>query len=247
MAETTEQTRNKVAMVVVAHEDDAEFDGAGTVALWTRDGWDVYYVICADGGSGGLDSATDVGPAARKQVIETRMQEQRAAAAVLGVKDVFFLGYPDGQLEPSLELRRDIVRLLRHYQPSRVVCQSPDRSWTPSLIIQRYHRDHLTAGRATLEAIYPASQNPWDFPELMQEGLKPHKVSEILITGAPVVNFGVDITTTMDTKLEALHAHTSQIQNSERDLDNFILSIDAEIGKKYGYTYAEEFHRVELG
>ena len=239
-----EQGQDKVAMVVVAHADDAEFSCAGTVALRAREGWDVYYVICADGGSGGLDSATDVSLEARKQIVETRKQEQRAATAVLGGKDVFFLGYPDGQLQPTLELRRELVRLFRRYKPSTVFCQSPDRSWTP-FVIQRYHHDHLAAGRATLEAIYPSSQNPWDFPELMQEGLKPHKVTEILISGAPVQNYGVDITPVMDTKLEALHAHTSQLENSTRELDEFLRSISAEIGKKYGYTYAEEFYRAE--
>ncbi len=241
----SEQEQNKVAMVIVAHEDDAEFDGAGTAALWARDGWAVYYVICADGGSGGSDDATDVSSFARQEIVETREKEQRAAGAILGLKGVFFLGYPDGQLQPSLELRRDIVRLLRRHRPSRVICQSPDRSWTPSLIIQRYHPDHLAAGRATLEAIYPASQNPWDFPELMHEGLKPHKVSEIFITGAPVQNYAIDITSTMDLKMKALHAHISQLGNSDRDFEEFLRSFAAEIGKKYGYTYAEEFHRVE--
>ncbi len=237
--------QNKVAMVIVAHEDDAEFACAGTVALWVRDGWAVYYVICADGGSGGPDDATDVSPEARQHVIETRKQEQRDAGVALGLKDVYFLGYPDGQLEPSLALRKDIVRLLRTHKPSRVICQSPDRSWTPSLIIQRYHHDHLAAGRATLEAIYPSSQNPWDFPELMQEGLKPHKVSEIYITGAPIQNYAVDITSVMEVKMQALHAHVSQFINGGDDVEQLIRSIDSENGKRYTYTYAEEFHLVK--
>ncbi len=234
--------QNKTAMVIVAHEDDAEFGCAGTVALWVRDGWSVYYVICADGGSGGSDDATDVSPEARQRVVETREQEQRNAGAVLGLKDVYFLGYPDGQLEPSLALRKDLVRLLRTHKPSRVLCQSPDRSWTPSLIIQAYHHDHLAAGRATLEAIYPSSQNPWDFPELMQEGLKPHKVSEIYIMGAPVQNYAVDITSAMDVKMQALHAHVSQFINAPDDVEQMIRSFNSESGKRYTYTYAEEFH-----
>ncbi len=238
----SESELNKVAMVVVAHEDDAEFACAGTIATWVKDGWDAYYVICADGGSGGSDNATDVGPEARQRIVETRKQEQRDAGAVLGLKDVYFLGYPDGQLEPSLEMRRDIVRLLRTHKPSRVICQSPDRSWTPSYILQMYHRDHLIAGRATLEAIYPASQNPWDFPELMQEGLKPHKVSEVYIAGAPAQNFGVDITPVMDIKMQALRAHVSQFENGIEEIEKLIREFGSEIGKKYGYTYAEEFN-----
>ncbi len=238
----SESEQNKVVMVVVAHEDDAEFACAGTIATWVRDGWDAYYVICADGGSGGSDNATDVSPEARQRVVETRKQEQRNAGKVLGLKDVYFLGYPDGQLEPSLEMRRDIVRLLRQHKPSRVICQSPDRSWTPEYILQGDHRDHLTAGRATLEAIYPASQNPWDFPELMQEGLKPHKVSEVYIVSAPVQNFAVNITPVIDIKMQALRAHVSQFENGTIEVEQMIRDFGVEIGKKYGYEYAEEFH-----
>ncbi len=241
----SESEQNKVAMVVVAHEDDAEFGCAGTVALWVRDGWDIYYVICADGGSGGSDTATDVSPAARQRVVETRKQEQRNAGVALGLKDVYFLGYPDGQLEPSLEMRRDIVRLLRQHKPSRVFCQSPDRSWTPTYIIQMHHRDHLAAGRATLEAIYPASQNPWDFPELMQEGIKPHKVSEVYVMGAPTQNVAIDITPVIEIKMQAIRAHVSQFENGTIEVEQMIREFGTETGKKYDYTYAEEFHLVK--
>jgi len=236
---------NKVVMVIVAHEDDAEFGCAGAVALWVREGWDAYYVICADGGSGGPDDATDVSQAARQKVVETRKQEQRNAGVALGLKDVYFLGYPDGQLEPSLALRRDIVRLLRTHKPARVICQSPDRSWSPTFIIQRYHHDHLAAGRATLEAIYPSSQNPWDFPELMQEGLKPHKVSEIYIMGAPVENHTIDTTSVMDVKMRALHAHASQFAGGGEEVEQMLRSIDGENGKQHNYSYAESFHLVK--
>lgn len=242
-----EQTPNKVAMLIVAHADDAEFDGAGTAAVWAREGWNVYFVICADGGSGGPDDALDVSHEARQRVVITREQEQREAGRILGLKDVFFLGYPDGQLQPSQDLKRDIVRLLRQYKPSRVICQSPDRVWTPTFIIQRYHSDHLMAGRATLEAIYPASQNPWDFPELLEEEhLLPHKVSEVFVTNAPTLNHAIDISSTMDTKMAALRAHRSQVGDHIADLEKMLRSIDAEAGKKHGYAYAEEFHRVVI-
>lgn len=243
----SEQEQNKVAMVIVAHADDAEFDGAGTAALWAYEGWDVYFVICADGGSGGPDDVTDVSPAARQQIVEMRKKEQLAAGEILGLKGVLFLEYPDGQLQPSLELRRDIVRLLRRYRPARVIFQSPDRCWTPPLRFRRYHPDHLAAGRATLEAIYPASQNPWDFPELLDEGLKPHKISEMYITLAPTLNYAVDITSTIDLKMAALRAHPSQIGDHIAELEERLRSIDAEQGKPYGFTYAEVFHRVENG
>jgi LmbE family N-acetylglucosaminyl deacetylase len=241
----SEQEQNKVAMLIMAHADDTEFDGAGTATLWAREGWDVYLVICTDGGAGGPEDATEVSLAARQRVVETRQKEQLAAGEILGLKDVFFLGYPDGQLQPTLEVRRDIVRLLRRYRPSRVICQTPDRTWTPSLIIPRHHPDHLAAGQAALGAIYPGSQNLWDFPELLNEGLRPHKVSEVYITTPPVQNFAIDITEVMDLKVAALRAHKSQVGAEADELEQLIRSIDAEQGKPYGFAYAEVFHRVE--
>src|SRR5262245_64366123 len=187
----------RVAMVIVAHPDDAEFGCAGTMAAWAREGWDVYLVICTDAAAGGPDEATDVTPPARQRITAGRQAEQHAAAEVLGLHDVIFLDYPDGLLQPTIELRRELVRLLRRYRPTRVICQSPDRSWRPVMMIGRYHPDHLAAGQATLAAIYPASQNPWDFPELLAEGLLPHKIREVLIAGAPEPNYAVDITATM--------------------------------------------------
>jgi LmbE family N-acetylglucosaminyl deacetylase len=239
------QEQNKVAMVVVAHPDDAEFGAAGTVAAWVRDGWDVYYVICTDATGGGPDDATDVGPAARRKISETRKREQRAAGAILGLKGVFFLDYPDGLLQPSIELRRDLVRLLRRYRPSRVICQSPERTWTPTLTIGRYHSDHLAAGQATLAAIYPMSQNPWDFPELLEEGLLSHKITEIYITGAPNVNHFVDISDTMDIKIEALLCHASQFIGRMDEIKDVVRTRFADLGTKYGVAYAEEFHHTE--
>jgi LmbE family N-acetylglucosaminyl deacetylase len=241
----SEQEQNKVALVIIAHPDDAEFGAAGTVAIWAQDGWDVYYVVCTDGAAGGPDDATDVGPAARRRDSEVRKNEQRAAGRVLGLKDVVFLDYPDGLLEPTIELRRDLVRVLRRFRPSRVIFQSPDRIWTPSLMIRRFHPDHLAAGRAAMAAIYPASQNPWDFPELLEEGLLPHKVSEIYIMGAPIVNYFVDISNVIDQKIEALLAHKSQFPDRYDEITQMIRTRSAELGEKYGVSYAEDFHFTE--
>ncbi len=241
----SETEQKKVAMVIFAHPDDAEFACAGTVALWAREGWNVYYIVCTNGAGGGPDNATDVGPAAQQAIRETRMREQQAVGEILGLKEVIFLDYPDGLLQPSIELRRDLVRLLRHYQPTRVVCQSPDRTWTPTFNIRRHHPDHLAAGQAALAAIYPASQNPWDFPELLEEGLRPHKVSEIYISGAPVLNYFVDISATIDLKVAAIGAHASQHINNP-DMESRVRNFSAEQGKKYGVAYAEEFHRTEI-
>ena len=240
-----EVQQSKTAMVVVAHPDDAEFAVAGSVATWVRDGWDVYYVICTDATGGGPDDATDVGPSAKHMISDTRKTEQRAAGDILGLKDVFFLDYPDGQLQPSIELRRDLVRLLRTYRPSRVFCQSPDRTWMPTLTLGRYHADHLAAGQATLAAIYPMSQNPWDFPELLEEGLLPHKISEVYIAGTPNVNHYVDISNAIEQKINALLCHASQFIGRTEDVEKMVRKRFAEIGTKYGVAFAEEFHRTE--
>ena len=241
----SEQIENKVAMVIIAHPDDAEFGAAGTVAAWAREGWEVQYVICTDGTGGGPDEATDVGPEARRLVAEARKREQRAACDILGVQDLVFLDYPDGQLEPNLTLRRDIVRVLRRYRPTRVIIQSPDRTWTPRYAIPRHHPDHLAAGRAALAAIYPASQNPWDFPELLEEGLMPHRVREIFIMAAPTVNFAVDIAETFEAKLEALRAHTSQTSASFERIRVMLREWATACGERHGLNLAEEFHRTE--
>jgi len=239
--------QNKTAMVIVAHPDDAEFAVAGSVATWVRDGWVVYYVICTDATGGGPDDATDVSPSAKRIISDTRKSEQRAAGEVLGLKDVFFLDYPDGQLQPSIELRRDLVRLLRTYRPSRVFCQSPERTWTPTLTLGRYHSDHLAAGQATLAAIYPMSQNPWDFPELFEGGLLPHKISEVYIAGAPNINHYVDISDVMEQKIAALLCHASQFIGRIEEVEKMVRKRFAEIGTKYGVAFAEEFHRTENG
>ncbi|WP_376795758.1 PIG-L deacetylase family protein [Thermogemmatispora sp.] len=240
-----EQARR--AMVIVAHPDDAEFGCAGSVARWVREGWEVYYVICTDGGGGGPDEALDVSVEARQRTIETRKAEQRAACQVLGVKEVIFLDYPDGQLQPTRELKRELVRLLRLYRPTRVVCQSPERSWTPVLMLGRYHPDHLTAGRMALEAIYPASQNAWDFPELLTEGLRPHRVREIYIMGAPVPNHAEDISETIELKLQALQAHASQVGDHFEQVVERVRRGAQECGARHQLAYAEEFHRTENG
>lgn len=238
-----QEQSERVAMVVMAHPDDAEFGCGGAVAAWVREGWTVHYVVCTDASAGGGDGATECGPEARAKITATRKAEQRAAADVLGVSDVVFLDYPDGLLQPTIELRKQLVALLRRYRPTRVVCQSPERSWQPQLMIGRYHPDHLAAGTATLAAIYPASQNPWDFPELLAEGLPPHRVREILVMGTPNDNYAVDITATFATKMDALRAHASQVGMSA-ELEERMRSRAATLGEAHGLELAELFHRT---
>jgi LmbE family N-acetylglucosaminyl deacetylase len=234
-----------VAMVVMAHPDDAEFGCAGTVAGWVNEGWQVYYVICTDAAGGGADEATDVAAEARRVITETRKAEQRKAGHELGLTDVIFLDYADGVLQPSIELRRDLVRLYRTYRPTRLVCQSPERSWKPFMAIGRHHPDHLAAGQAAIAAMYPASQNPWDFPELLAEGLAPHKIRELYIMAAPEINHAVDISATFETKLAALRAHHSQVGARWAELEPRLREWSRLADESYGFGAAELFHRTE--
>ncbi len=235
----------KTALVVVAHPDDAEFGCGGTIAAWAKEGWQVTLVICTDGSSGGPDEATDVRNELRRQLTATRKQEQAEAAKALGIHEVVFLDYPDGELEPSLGLRREIVRQIRRTRAYRLVCQSPDRVWEPQYMIGRFHPDHLAAAQATMAAVYPAAQNPWDFPELMAEGFPPSRVKELYVIGAPLTNHAVDISSTIEQKLAALACHVSQLGSDQTQLAERIRGWAVERGQPYNVPMAETFHRVE--
>lgn len=244
---TNDEELEKRALVVVAHPDDAEFGSGGTVAAWARDGWDVHFLIVTDASGGGADDATDVGPEARAKISAIRKAEQRAACAVLGVASVTFLDYPDGVVQPTLELRRDIVRQLRTLRPSRIVIPSPDRRWEPNYAIGRHHADHLAVGNAAMAAVYPASQNAWDFPELLEEGLLPHKVREVWVVGAPFNNHWVDISDTIDVKIDALREHQSQLGAHFDRVEEGVRRWLGDAGEKYGVAAVEEFHLAKNG
>ena len=193
-------------LVVVAHPDDCDFGNAGTTARWTDAGVNVTYCLITDGDAGGSDRSIT-----RPEMAAIRRREQTAAAAEVGVTDLTFLGYPDGRLTPSIDLRRDISRVIRRQQPQRVITQSPLRNFTR---IFASHPDHLAAGEATLCAVYPDARNPFAHPELLlEEGLEPYSVAEVWMSavamGASDVRV-IDVTDTADRKLAALRCHRSQ-------------------------------------
>jgi len=190
------------ALVVAAHPDDADFGAAGTVAGWVAAGVEVTLLLCTRGDQGGFDDTP------REEMPLLREREQRAASAELGVTDVRFLdGFGDGWLEPTWELQRQIVRVLRDVRPRRVLCQSPVRMLQR---LQASHPDHLAAGEATVRAVYPASENRFAWPELLDEGLEPWKVVELWLMAHEDSQHVVDITDRFDRKLAALGAHASQ-------------------------------------
>ncbi len=193
--------------MVCAHPDDVDFGVAGSVATWVKAGVEVGYCIVTDGDAGGSDRSVS-----RADMAVTRREEQRAAAAEVGVSDVTFLGYPDGRLTPSIELRRDISRQIRVVRPQRLVCQSPERLWDR---LPASHPDHLAAGEASVCAVYPDARNPFAHPELLAEGLEPHTVPEIWMMAAPEPNRAVEITDTFDRKIAALRRHRSQVGEGE--------------------------------
>ena len=193
------------ALIVSAHPDDVDFGAAGTVAVWTGAGIDVAYCIVTDGEAGGDDP--DI---TRAEMASLRRDEQRAAAAEVGVRDVRFLGHPDGRVESTMALRRDIARVVREFRPQLVLAPSPDRWWDR---IFASHPDHLAAGEAAICAVYPDARNQFAHPELLEEGLEPHTVGELWLMASPETNVVVDITGTFDRKMAALLSHRSQIKD----------------------------------
>jgi LmbE family N-acetylglucosaminyl deacetylase len=191
-------------MVVVAHPDDAEFMCGGTVARWAAEGTEIIYVLGTSG-----DKGSDNPQVTSEQLMETREAEQREAARILGVKQVEFLRFPDAELVPDLTLRLAITRMIRLHRPDAVICQDPASRWSGRGYLQ--HPDHIAMGEATLAAVFPSARDRLTFPQLLAEGLEPHKVTEVYLAASSEADVWVDITGSFDKKLAALAAHVSQI------------------------------------
>src|SRR5450631_500795 len=214
------------ALVVAAHPDDCDFGAGGTIAGWVDAGLSVTILLCTHGEQGGFDDTS------RDQMPDIREREQVAASAALGVKDVRFLpGHRDGWLEPTWELQRQIVEVIRDVQPQRVLIQSPERRYDR---IQASHPDHLAAGEAAIRAIYPAVENRFAWPELIEQGLEPWHVSEVWIMAHPQMTYAVDITDTFDRKLTALHAHASQTGRMSDQLEGFLRGWGNGVAEMFG-------------
>ena len=233
-----EQPRHTRGMVVFAHPDDAEFGCGGTVAAWAAEGLELTYVVATDGskGSADLDMSSD-------KLIAIRRQEQQAAAEVLGVKNVVFLGYPDGYLEHTLDLRKDIARAIREYRPDRLIAMTPYRIFTINGYIN--HPDHLAVGDATLAAVYPTARDRLTFPDLAAEGLEPHKVLDVYVMGTDTPDTWIDISATLDRKIEALRRHVSQIGDMD-GMEERVRQRAADVAKGHDLQLAECFKRFQL-
>ncbi len=227
-------------LVVAAHPDDVDFGAAGTIATWTATGSAVTYCIVTDGDAGGFDPDVP-----RSEIPSIRRAEQEAAAKVVGVSDVVFLGYPDGRLQATIELRRDIARVIRRVRPQRVLCPSPERNWER---VHPSHPDHLAAGEAALCAVYPDSRNAFAHPELAVEGFEPWVVSEAwLMAGPHEPNRFVDVTEVFERKLAALACHVSQIADPQ-GVDVMLRDSGAAVAERAGLpagSLAEAFFATD--
>ena len=222
-------------LVITPHPDDAEFGVAGTVARWTRQEKQVVYVVCTNGNKGTNDP--DVRP---DELAEIRQKEQRAAAEVLGVREVEFLGYPDQGLEDTPEFRKALVRMIRRYRPETVVTADPYRRYI-------WHRDHRIAGQVAIDAVFPYARDHLAYPDLLEEDLQPHKVKEILFWASEDINYLSDITETFDLKLQALRCHESQVNSMKvSDLENWLRQRCSDLAEGEDFDLAEAFHREEI-
>jgi LmbE family N-acetylglucosaminyl deacetylase len=222
-------------LVMMAHPDDPEFFCGGTLARWAREGKEIYVVLATSGDKGSND-----GSVSTAELVARREAEQRAAAAVLGIKSVVFLRHRDGELIADLRLRRQLVRVIRLYRPEVVVTTDPQRFMVGDRRVN--HPDHRAIGDAVLAAIFPAASNPRFFPELLQfEGLAPHAPREIYIANSDRPNLDVDVTELIDLKVEAIRQHKSQLTDPSAQLERVRQRAARDDGR-----YVESFRRIVL-
>jgi len=225
------------ALVLFAHPDDAEFMCGGTVARWAREGTEVHYVCVTDGSAGSNEPGMT-----REALRPIREAEQRAAAELLGVRSVTFLGYLDGRLELTWDLRRDVTREVRRFRPDVLIAPDPSRLWSGNRYIN--HRDHRVVGEAALCAVMPDAPTRAQFPELLEEGFEPFEVPRLWLSSEEGDTF-VDIGGTIDIKLRALGCHVSQGIGGP-DVEEWVRKRAAELGARAGVEYGEAFRAFDL-
>jgi LmbE family N-acetylglucosaminyl deacetylase len=233
-------------VVIAAHPDDPDFGVAGTAAALAKDGHAVHYVMCTSGDAGSDDPGISA-----EALVRTREDEQVAAGRILGLAGVHFLRFPDGELVPSIDLRKALVRAMRRLKADVVLCQDP-RPIVDDDGNYLNHPDHRAAGQAAVDAAFPAAGNPSAFRDLLAEGLEAHKVREVWLFfgGGQHANHWVDISATIEQKIQALESHASQLGEwaTSGGLRQEMLKWAAETATKHnlGYQYAEAFQRIVL-
>jgi len=241
MAKKKPEYLPKRAMSIQAHPDDQEFTVAATLAKWARAGCEVVSVIVTSGDAGSNDPAH--GPAYKPELARLREAEQMAANAVLGIRQTVFLHYPDGELEPTLALRKDLTRQIRKFKPDVVVTGDPTHRFYGSGYIN--HPDHRAAASAACDAVFPSAGTLLIFTDLLDEGLPPHDVKRLYLHGSEQPDTWVEVSATLDTKIEALKKHASQL-GADWDVGKEMRAWAREAGKKQGLKAAEDYRVMIL-
>lgn len=232
---TTKEYIPKRAMSIHAHPDDQEFTVAGTLARWAQAGCRIASVIITSGDAGSNNPDHD--EQYKPTLAKLREREQKAANRTLDVEETIFLGHPDGILEPTLALRKELTRLIRRYKPEAVVIGDPQGMFYGNEYIN--HPDHRAAAQAALYAVFPSSETRLIFTDLLEEGYEPHKVKRVFIHGAEKADTWVDITSTISLKIRALKKHRSQL--GEWNPGKMMREWAAQEGREKGLKYAEAF------
>jgi LmbE family N-acetylglucosaminyl deacetylase len=230
----------RTIMAVGAHPDDIELTCAASLARWAREGDRAVIIVATDGARGGKEIGSDFAA-----MVRTRREEQDAAAAVLGVDEVVYLGFPDGELEDTPALRGALVRQIRRLRPDVAIAMDPFTVILRNSYVN--HRDHRMLGVALIDALYPGASNAGYFPEQIDEGLLPHKVPELLLTATETPNHWVDVTETLDARFDALRQHASQVKLWPENGEAIVRQqreLAAVLGVEHGVGYVEEFRRV---
>jgi LmbE family N-acetylglucosaminyl deacetylase len=244
MSEPTEQSEPEAEeipqriLVVAAHPDDAEVGCGATVAKWVRQGAEAYYLVCTNGDKGSDDAGVDP-----VELAKIREREQRAAAEAIGVKEVTFLPRRDGELIYSIELRGDVVRWIRKWRPEAVFTHDPTVVVTAQGFVN--HADHRATGEATVDAVYPFARSYLQYPEQIEEGLEPFTVPFLYLWGSAQPNYFVDVSDTVECKIEALLCHQSQFEDPERT-KKFVRERLQRTGEEHGLEHAEAFRKLSF-
>lgn len=229
----------QVVLGIAAHPDDLDFGASGTMALFAHQGAQVHYLILTDGSKGSDDKEIT-----SEQLVHIREDEQRAAVKAIGGDSVTFLGYPDGELEVTIPLKKDVVRVIRTIKPDVVITMDPSVLYSANRGFIN-HPDHRAAGQAALDAVFPLARDHLTFPDLFERGFLPHKTKTVLLSNFERGNFYVDITGTFGHKLAALKAHGSQIPDMAAT-GSFVESMARMAGQQTGCELAESFVRIDV-
>ncbi|MDB5169835.1 MAG: LmbE family protein [Candidatus Saccharibacteria bacterium] len=237
--QTFADLKPKIVLGIAAHPDDLDFGAGGTLAAFAKQGAEVHYLQLTDGGKGSSDPNMT-----SAEIIKIRQNEQQAACQAIGGTSVHFLNHPDGELEVTMALKEEIVKVIRTIKPDVVITTDPTMVYDAEYGIIN-HSDHRAAGQAALDAVYPLARDHLALPKLYAEGYQPHKVKTVLMTNFTGHNFFVDITDSLETKFAAVKAHASQIQDYDR-LKQLFTGMAEKHGQAAGCQYAEGFVRLDV-